>query len=195
MFHQTDFGGYLVCCQIDHPQLNGVENNSVAVSLMLSLKNDQIDWTKALYLSFNVFSTKVLIGDTIFYVSCWRRDRHFTWSSESREGPATQSAKAVPSFLSQFKTLSTGLSPGIEPETFRSVVKSSPNELLLPRSNEKILESLCFFSCDVFYRIQKINLNFCEFQQMAKICLKVSKGYVQYICMMCTYDVSTDLFF
>ena len=33
---------------------------------------------KALYLSVNVFSTKVLIGDTIFYVSNWRRDRHFT---------------------------------------------------------------------------------------------------------------------
>ena len=28
------------------------------------------------YLSVNVFSTKVLIGDTIFHVSNWRRDRH-----------------------------------------------------------------------------------------------------------------------
>ena len=27
----------------------------------------------ALYLSVNVFSTKALIGDTIFYVSYWRR--------------------------------------------------------------------------------------------------------------------------
>ena len=34
----------------------------------------------ALYLSVNVFSRKVLFGDTIF-----TRDRHFTWSSEPRE--------------------------------------------------------------------------------------------------------------
>ena len=53
----------------------------------------------ALYLSVNVFSTKVLIGDTIFYVSYWRRDHHFTWSSEPREGLAACSTKVVPSFL------------------------------------------------------------------------------------------------
>ena len=43
----------------------------------------------------NVFSTKVLIGDTIFMPQYWRvrvrvrvRDRNFTWSgSEPREGP------------------------------------------------------------------------------------------------------------
>ena len=46
MFYRTDFGGFLVCCQIGHPHLNGVENNSVAISLMLSLENAQIDWTK-----------------------------------------------------------------------------------------------------------------------------------------------------
>ena len=43
---RTDFGGFLVCCQIGHPHLNDVENNSVAISLMLSLENAQIDWTK-----------------------------------------------------------------------------------------------------------------------------------------------------
>ena len=80
-------------------------------------------WKKnALYLSVNVFSTKVLIGDTIFYVSYWRRDRHFTWSSEPREGPAACRAKEVPSFLSYFKTLSIGPAPGIEPATSRSAV-------------------------------------------------------------------------
>ena len=47
------------------------------------------------YLSVNVFITKVLIGDTIFYVSSWRRDRHFTWSSEPREGLPVCSAKGV----------------------------------------------------------------------------------------------------
>ena len=30
-----------------HPYLNSVENNSVAISLMLSLENAWIDWTKA----------------------------------------------------------------------------------------------------------------------------------------------------
>ena len=76
------------------------------------------------YLSVNVFSTKVLIGDTIFYVSNWRRDRHFTWSSEPREGLACCSAKGVPSFLGYFKTLSIGPAPGIELATSRSAVNT-----------------------------------------------------------------------
>ena len=75
-------------------------------------------------MSVNVFSTKVLIGDTIVYVSYWRRDRHFTWSSEPREGLACCSAKGVPSFLSYFKTLSIGPAPGIEPATSRSAVNA-----------------------------------------------------------------------
>ena len=31
---------------LDHPYLNGVKNNSVAITLMLSFKNASIDWTK-----------------------------------------------------------------------------------------------------------------------------------------------------
>ena len=77
---------------------------------------------KALYLSVNVFSTKVLIGDTIFYDSNWRRDLHFMWSSEPRKGLACCSAKGVTSFLGYFKTLSICLAPGIEPATSRSAV-------------------------------------------------------------------------
>ena len=76
----------------------------------------------ALFLSVNVFSTKVLIGDTISSVSNWRPDRHFTWSSEPREGLACCSAKGVPSFLGYFKTLSIGPASGIEPATSRSAV-------------------------------------------------------------------------
>ena len=76
------------------------------------------------YLSVNVFSTKVLIGDTIFYVSNWRRDHHFTWSSEPCEGLACCSAKGVPSFLSYFMTQSIGPAPGIKPATFRSAVNT-----------------------------------------------------------------------
>ena len=65
-----------------------------------------------------------LLGD-YFYVSYGTRDSHFTWSSEPRERVAICRAKAVPSFLSYFKTLSVGPVPGIEPATSRSVVKRS----------------------------------------------------------------------
>ena len=58
-----------------------------------------------------------------FCVSFWRRDRHFTWSSEPREGVAACCAKEVPSsFLSYFKTLSNGPAPGIELATYRSAL-------------------------------------------------------------------------
>ena len=76
-------------------------------------------------LSVNVFSSKVLIRDTIFYVCYWRRDRHFTRSPESREGLPVCRAKEVPLFLSYFKTQSIGPAPGIEPATFLSAVERS----------------------------------------------------------------------
>ena len=60
-----------------------------------------------------------------FYFSNWRRDRHFTWWSEPREGLAACGAKGIPSFLSYFKTLSIGPALGIEPTTSRSAVKPS----------------------------------------------------------------------
>ena len=63
--------------------------------------------------------------DAISYVPYWRRDRHLTWSFETREGLAVFMAKALPSFLSYFKTLSIGPVPGIEPATSRSAVKRS----------------------------------------------------------------------
>ena len=77
-----------------------------------------------LFFSVNVFSTKVVIGGTIF-TSPSGDGTASTWSSEPREGPAVCSAKAVPSFLSYFKTLSIGSVPGIEPATSRSAVKRS----------------------------------------------------------------------
>ena len=36
MFHRADSGGFLVCCEIAIQQLNGVEKNYVAISLMLN---------------------------------------------------------------------------------------------------------------------------------------------------------------
>ena len=51
----------------------------------------------ALYLSVNVFSTKVLINWGHYsFVKHWRRDDNFTWSSEPREGSvAAYSAQGV----------------------------------------------------------------------------------------------------
>ena len=82
------------------------------------------DHKNALYLSVSVFSTKVLI-DVVIFTSQWRWDRHFTLSFEPREDLAVCRAKEVPSFLSYFKTLSIGPSPGIEPATSPSAVKHS----------------------------------------------------------------------
>ena len=65
------------------------------------------------------------MGTLYFYISYWRWDRHFTLSSEPCKGPAICKAKAVPPFLSHFKTLSVGPIPGIEPTTSRAAVKHS----------------------------------------------------------------------
>ena len=62
----------------------------------------------------------VLFGDTIF-----TRDRHFTWSSEPREGLAAYRLKEYLHISVIFKTLSIGPPPGIEPATSRSAVKRS----------------------------------------------------------------------
>ena len=45
--------------------------------IKLIKQNKQNRKKKALYLSVNVFSMKVLTGDTIFYVSLWRQDCHY----------------------------------------------------------------------------------------------------------------------
>ena len=85
---------------------------SVSSGLNLQKKN-------ALYLSVNVFSTKVLIGDTIL-------------TSPTGDGTTIlhdnghpSRAKVVPSFLSYFKTLGIGPGPGIESVTSPSAVKHS----------------------------------------------------------------------
>ena len=88
-----------------------------------------------MHLSVNVFSTKVLIGDTIFTSPTGDGTNILRWSSKWREGVAICRAKAVSSFLSHFETLSTGPVPGTEPATSRSAVKRSTNwtELILLR--------------------------------------------------------------
>ena len=78
------------------------------------------------------------IGDTIFYVSYWRRNRHFTWSSKPREGPAICWAKEVPSFLSCFSWLFWDPGYLVRPQESNplpSALQSRflPTELILPR--------------------------------------------------------------
>ena len=60
----------------------------------------QLRKKKALYLIWaSMYSARKYWLGTIFdfYVSYWRRDRHFTWSSEPREGLTACSTKEVPS--------------------------------------------------------------------------------------------------
>ena len=52
-------------------------------------------YKNALYFSVDVISSKVLIGDTIFFVPC----SYFMWTSKPREGTVCR-AKTIPSFLS-----------------------------------------------------------------------------------------------
>ena len=80
-----------------------------------------------------------------FYFFYWRRDRHFTLQSEPREGLAVCRAMGVPSFLSYFKTLSIGRTPGIEPTTCRSAVKHSTdwaNPAATNKMNNLLLTSI-----------------------------------------------------
>ena len=80
-----------------------------------------------------------------FYVSHRRLDRHFTCSSESREGLAICQAKAVPSFFSCFKTLSIGPAQGIEPATSYSAVKRS-TDWANPARRQNINKNISFLS-------------------------------------------------
>ena len=80
----------------------------------------------AFHLRVNVLNTKALIGDTIFTFPTG--DGTFIlrgYPRYARVYLAICRAKAVPSFLSHFKTLSVGPVPEIEPATSRSAVKHS----------------------------------------------------------------------
>ena len=86
-------------------------------------------------LSVNVFSSKVLIGDTIIYVCYWRRDRHFARSSEPREGLPVCRAKGVHLYL-HFSVI---LRPGLvirpresNPRPSSLLSNALPTELTLP---------------------------------------------------------------
>ena len=106
-----------------------------------------LQYKNALYLSVNVFCTKVVIGDTIFTSQSYqRRDHHFMWSSEPHKGLAACSAKGVTSFLSYFKTLSIGPAPGIKTMTSSSAGTCSTdwaNTTVINNDNDCIKLTLC----------------------------------------------------
>ena len=98
---------------------------TTAAKVVRDKKRKQKKKRKALNLSVNVFSTKVIIGDTIFTSTTAILRGH---ASEPRKGLAICSrAKVIPSFLSHFKILSIGPTPGIELLTSHSAVKHSTN--------------------------------------------------------------------
>ena len=83
-----------------------------------------------------------------------KEGRYFTWSSKPREGQAVCRAKEVDSFLSYFKTLSSGLVPGIKPVTSRSAVKCSFDKVIEQRWCEmwKCKPTLRYRIFDLYFR-------------------------------------------
>ena len=77
---------------------------------------------KALNLSVNVFSTNVIIGETILCLL-----PPFYMVKHPSHAAICSRAKVIPSFLSPFKILSIGPTPGIEIVTSHSAVKHSTN--------------------------------------------------------------------
>ena len=77
-------------------------------------------------LSVNVFSTKVLTGDNIWFLRfLLETGPPFYLVIRATRSLTACSTKEVPSFYSYFKTLSIGPAPDIEPATSRSAVKFS----------------------------------------------------------------------
>ena len=101
-----------------------------------------------------------------FYISLWRRDRHFeTWSSEPCEGLPVCSARQNLSFSVTFKTLSIDPAPGIEPATSRSAVKRSTDwanhaAVKMVRWNIKTFYFFLFFLLFFYYIMSILCGNF-----------------------------------
>ena len=121
---------------MDNPQWGWTNKNDTVVSHTSRFANDP--FAKVLRRSSkkctlfecqSSICTKVLLGNTILTSPTGDRTA-ILGGHPSHASPriiegcrAICSAKVVPSFLSYFKTLSIGPTPGIEPATFRSAVK------------------------------------------------------------------------
>ena len=97
----------------------------------------------------NEFSTKALIGDTIFTSPTGDGT-----ATESREGLAICRVKAVPSFLSHFKTLSVGSVREFNPRLTALPSSAPQTELIQPQINfSYFLENPAFM-----YRLNAVAL-------------------------------------
>ena len=142
MIRQVDTGNVssriIFHCKIYFLELAKEVQTAWHLSLMLPL-------SKISFVTITVKSTKVLIGDTIF-TSPNGRDRHFTWSSEPREGLAACSAKEVPSFLSHFSVRPWVIVRPRESNPPPPARQSNalPTELFLPRIKTTCLRWFIF---------------------------------------------------
>ena len=76
-------------------------------------------WTEVCKVVRKRTSGLTVVGRCL-YASYWRRDHHFYMVIQATRRSShlqRKSAKAVPSFLSYFKTLRIGVAPGIKPTT------------------------------------------------------------------------------
>ena len=92
---------------------------------------------KCTFLSVNVFSMKVLIGDTIFYVSNWRQHWHVVTIRATWRSKPLAVQREYLHFSVVLKTLSIGPTLGIEPMTSCSVVKCSTDWATCPAAVKK----------------------------------------------------------
>ena len=99
--------------------------------LFLSLKPKWLK--KALNLSFNVFSTKGLIGDTIFTSPTGDETTILRGQHSQAKVLPLAVQREYPHFSLYFKTLSIGPVPGIEPAISRCAINDVPIEQILPR--------------------------------------------------------------
>ena len=105
--------------------LNLLLTRTPPVRKWFKIKKENKKKRKAVNLSVKVFSTNVIIGDTILTSTTANLRGH---ASEPCKRLAISSrAKVIPSFVSHFKILSIGPTPGIELLTSHSAVKHSTN--------------------------------------------------------------------
>ena len=90
---------------------------------IFNFTNDVWEKENALYLSVNILSSKVLIGYIIFTSASRELGPPFYVVMIIRAMRGCNCLQALTSFLSYFKILIIGRVLGIEPTTFRSVVK------------------------------------------------------------------------
>ena len=96
--------------------------NSIGKSFSVTMHGKQKTTLYLFCVSNNVFSTKVLIWDTIFMSPTG--DTTAILHGHLRHTKVVAcSAKGIPLFLSYFETMSIGPVPGIKPTSFHSAVK------------------------------------------------------------------------